>query len=52
MNKQKPFLTRFSREPRKDVSVNQADHTQARNVTQPPRPTLITRVSRETTDDN
>ena len=47
----KPFLAKFSRPPRK--SVTDKPHPSPGNQVSPnPRPTIITEVQNETTDDN
>ena len=51
MNQQKPFLIRFSREPRRRIPTNQTGQTQSNTVTSQLRPTMVTDVRQETTDD-
>ena len=49
MNDTKPFLTKFSRNPPIITSSNTPD--EKHEVTPQPRPTIITEVRAETTDD-
>ena len=49
MNDTKPFLTKFSRDPRRITASNMSD--EKHEVTPQPRPTIITEVRAETTDD-
>ena len=49
MNDIKPFLTKFSRPPHRTTARNKSDEKD--KVTPQPRPTIITEVRSETTDD-
>ncbi len=48
----KPYLTKFSREPRKLSSPNSLNPQNSSIVRPQPRPTIYTEVRNETTDDN
>ena len=51
MNDKKPFLTNFARRP-PTAQNHQPQVEQCPGVTPRPRPTVLTEVRHETTDDN
>ena len=48
----KPFLAKFSRTPRHPATDDTTHPKQETEITPNPRPTIITEVQNETTDDN
>ena len=52
MTTNKPFLARFSQTPRRPGPENQAYPREHTDITPNPRPTIVTEVQNETTDDN
>ena len=48
----KPFLAKFSRKPRERATPEPSHAYDAEAVTPQPRPTILTEVRNETTDDN
>ena len=52
MKEAKPFLTKFSKRPPETAYQNSSKSPQDIGITPIPRPTILTEVRNETTDDN